>query len=326
MNEIRNIPIEKLHPFPDHPFSVRDDEEMLTMIESVKEYGILTPVIVRPEEDGYEIISGHRRVHAAELAGIKEVPAIVKNIDRDAAIIIMVDSNLQREYILPSEKAKAYKMKMEAIKHQGVQNIITCGQVGHKSESEKSRDNITDTESGRTVQRYIHLNDLEPELLKLVDDKKLAITSAVELSYLRRDDQRILIDTIDSEQSIPSLSQAQRLRKMSRDEGLDNDKVLSVMMEQKKPEKMDIVIPYDMISRYVPRAYTPRDIQKLIIKLLDFWQKSRNKSQEYESRNSIKLDDRQENIRRMRIYSEKLYTDRITSTGFQQRHRIYGMV
>ncbi len=282
MNEIRNIPIDKLHPFPDHPFSVRDDEEMLTMIESVKEYGILTPVIVRPDEDGYEIISGHRRVHAAELAGIKEVPTIVKNIDRDASIIMMVDSNLQRENVLPSEKAKAYKMKMEAIKHQGVQNKLTCGHDGHKSEGEKSRDKISDEESGRTVQRYIHLNDLEPELLKLVDDKKLAITSAVELSYLSRDDQRILIDTIDSEQNIPSLSQAQRLRKMSCEQGLDNDNVLSVMMEQKKPEKMDVVIPYDMISRYVPRAYTPRDIQKLIIKLLDFWQKSRNKSQGYE--------------------------------------------
>ena len=296
MNEIRNIPIEKLHPFPDHPFSVRDDEEMLTMIESVKGYGILSPVIVRLEGDGYEIISGHRRVHAAELAGIKEVPAVVKNIDRDAAIIIMVDSNLQREYILPSEKAKAYKMKMEAIKHQGVQNIITCGHVGHKSESEKSRDNITDTESGRNVQRYIHLNDLEPELLKMVDDKKLAITSAVELSYLSKDSQRQLIDTIDSEQSIPSLSQAQRLRKMSHEEGLDDDKIFSVMTEQKKPVNMEIVIPYDMINRYVPRSYTPQDIQKLIIKLLEFWQKTRNKYHDYDSKTSIKMDEKQENI------------------------------
>ena len=290
MNEIRNIPIEKLHPFPDHPFSVRDDEEMLTMIESVKEYGILTPVIVRPEEDGYEIISGHRRVHAAELAGIKEVPTIVKNIDRDAAIIMMVDSNIQRENILPSEKAKAYKMKMEAIKHQGVQNIITCGHVGHKSEGEKSRDKISDEESGRTVQRYIHLNDLEPELLKMVDDKKLAITSAVELSYLSKESQRQLIDTIDSEQSIPSLSQAQRLRKMSREEGLDYDKIFFVMTEQKKTVNMDIIIPYDMISRFVPRAYTPQDIQKLIIKLLEFWQKSRKQSKNYYSREN-KVDE-----------------------------------
>jgi len=181
-------------------------------------------------------------------------------------------------------------MKMEAIKHQGVQNKLTCGHDDHKLEGEKSRDKISDEESGRTVQRYIHLNDLEPELLKLVDDNKLAITSAVELSYLSKDSQRQLIDTIDSEQSIPSLSQAQRLRKMSREEGLDYDKIFFVMTEQKKPVNMEIIIPYDMISRFVPRAYTPQDIQKLIIKLLEFWQKSRKQSKNYYFREN-KVDE-----------------------------------
>lgn len=277
---IAKINLSELHPFPDHPFGVRDDAAMEEMVESIREYGVLVPAIARPrEDDGYELISGHRRKHACELAGIDTMPVIVKDIDRNAATIIMVDSNLQRENILPSEKAKAYKMKLEAIKRQGARHDLTSDQVGRKFESadlvaQQSSDSKTQ------VRRYIRLTELEPELQKMVDEGKIGMTPAVELSYLKPDEQKLLIDTIDSEQATPSLSQAQRMKRLSQEGKLNDDTMLGIMMEQKKPENWNLTLPMDKIKRYFPRSYTPQRMEETIIKLLENWMKKRQRDQQ----------------------------------------------
>ena len=280
---ITNIPVEKLKPFPNHPFQVRDDDSMRETVESIKTYGVLQPVIVRPTKDGdYEILSGHRRKHACELAGRKTIPAIVRELDNDAAIIFMVDSNLQRENILPSERAAAYKMKMEALKRQGLRTDLTSGQVVPKLKESRTRDIIAESseESGRQIQRYIRLTELQPELQQMVDEKKMAFTPAVEISYLKPDEQKMLLDTISSEQATPSLSQAQRLKKLSQSGELTDDSMLSIMSEQKKPERNDLTIPADVLEKFFPRSYTPMKMQEVIIKLLESWQRKRQQSRE----------------------------------------------
>ena len=281
MNEtIKDIPLNKLNPFPDHPFGVRDDEAMQQTVESVREHGVLVPAIARPLEDGsYELISGHRRKRACELAGLSTMPVIVRDIDTDAATVIMVDSNIQRENILPSEKAKAYKMKLEAIKRQGARHDLTSRQVVGKSEAaDKVGENSGD--SGRQVQRYIRLTELQPELQQMVDEGKIGMTPAVELSYLKPTEQKLLIDTIDSEQATPSLSQAQRMKRLSQEGRLTDDSMLGIMMEQKKPENWDLTLPMDKIRKYFPRSYTPQRMEETIIKLLDSWMKKRQRDQQ----------------------------------------------
>ena len=280
---IKEIPLDELHPFPDHPFGVRDDEAMEQTVESIREYGVLVPAIARPrEEGGYELIAGHRRKHACELAGIKTMPVIIRDIDRNAATIIMMDSNLQRENILPSEKAKAYKMKLEAIKRQaGRPSKNNCAQVEHNSTQKRSVEIIADEagESRAQIQRYIRLTELEPELQKMVDDGKMGMTPAVEISYLKPDEQKLLIETIDSEQATPSFSQAQRMKKLSQEGKLNDDAMLGIMMEQKKPEKNDITLSGEKLRKYFPRSYTPFQIENTIFKLLDEWQKKRQRDQ-----------------------------------------------
>lgn len=280
---IKEIPLGELHPFPDHPFGVRDDEAMEQTVESIKEYGVLVPAIARPRENGgYEIIAGHRRKHACEIAGLKTMPVIVRDIDRNTATIVMVDSNLQRENILPSERAKAYKMKLEAIKRQGARTDLTCTQVGHKSNGTKSIQKVADEagESRTQVQRYIRLNELQPELQHLVDEGKIGMTPAVEISYLKPDEQKMLIETIDSEQATPSFSQAQRMRRLSQEGKLNDDAVLGIMMEQKKPENWDLKLPMEKIRKFFPRSYTPQRMEETIIKLLETWMKKRQRDQQ----------------------------------------------
>ena len=277
---ITNIPVEKLRPFPNHPFQVRDDDSMKETVESIKTYGVLQPAIVRPSEDGnYEILSGHRRKRASELAGRKTIPAIVRELDDDAAIIFMVDSNLQRENILPSERAAAYKMKMEALKRQGLRTDLTSPQLAAKFRSDDAVAKDADV-SGDTVRRYIRLTELQPELQHMVDEKKIAFTPAVEISYLKPDEQRMLLDTISSEQATPSLSQAQRLKKLSQSGELTDDSMLSIMSEQKKPERNDLTIPADVLEKFFPRSFTPMKMQEVIIKLLESWQRKRQQSRE----------------------------------------------
>lgn len=280
---ITNIPVEKLKPFPNHQFQVRDDDFMRETVESIKTYGVLQPAIVRPTKDGdYEILSGHRRKHACELAGRKTIPAIVRELDDDSAIIFMVDSNLQRENILPSERAAAYKMKIEALKRQGLRTDLTSGQVVPKLKESRTRDIIAESseESGRQIQRYIRLTELQPELQQMVDEKKMAFTPAVEISYLKPDEQRMLLDTISSEQATPSLSQAQRLKKLSQAGELTDDSMLSIMSEQKKSERNDLTIPADVLEKFFPRSFTPMKMQEVIIKLLESWQRKRQQSRE----------------------------------------------
>ena len=280
---VTNIPVEKLKSFPNHPFQVRDDDSMRETVESIKTYGVLQPAIVRPSKDGdYEILSGHRRKRACELAGRKTIPAIVRELDDDSAIIFMVDSNLQRENILPSERAAAYKMKMEALKRQRLRTDLTSGQVVPKLKESRTRDIIAECseESGRQIQRYIRLTELQPELQQMVDEKKMAFTPAVEISYLKPDEQRMLLDTISSEQATPSLSQAQRLKKLSQSGELTDDSMLSIMSEQKKPERNDLTIPADVLEKFFPRSFTPMKMQEVIIKLLESWQRKRQQSRE----------------------------------------------
>ena len=277
---ITNIPVEKLKPFPNHPFQVRDDDSMRETVESIKTYGVLQPAIVRPTKDGdYEILSGHRRKRACELAGRKTVPAIIRELDDDAAIIFMVDSNLQRENILPSERAAAYKMKLEALKRQGARTDLTSRQLVGKLEAADTIGNDSG-ESGRQIQRYIRLTELQPELQQMVDEKKMAFTPAVEISYLKPDEQKMLLDTISSEQATPSLSQAQRLKKLSQSGELTDDSMLSIMSEQKKPERNDLTIPADVLEKFFPRSFTPMKMQEVIIKLLESWQRKRQQSRE----------------------------------------------
>lgn len=280
---IKEIPLGELHPFPDHPFGVRDDEAMEQTVESIKEYGVLVPAIARPRENGgYEIIAGHRRKHACEIVGLKTMPVIVRDIDRNTATIIMVDSNLQRENILPSEKAKAYKMKLEAIKRQGARSDLTSVQVGQKLPNKTSRELIAEnsSDSATQIQRYIRLNELQPELQHLVDEGKIGMTPAVEISYLKPDEQKILIETIDSEQATPSFSQAQRMRRLSQEGKLNDDAVLGIMMEQKKPENWDLKLPMEKIKKFFPRSYTPQRMEETIIKLLETWMKKRQRDQQ----------------------------------------------
>ena len=277
---IQDIPLAELHPFPDHPFGVRDDDTMQQTVESIREYGVLVPAIARPREDGgYELIAGHRRKHACEMAGLQTMPVIVRDIDRNAAVIIMVDSNLQRENILPSEKAKAYKMKLEALKRQAGCPSRNSVQVGQNFEGKTSRQQIAENspDSATQIQRYIRLTELEPELQKMVDEGKIAMTPAVEISYLKPEEQKLLIETIDSEQATPSLSQAQRMKKLSQEGKLSDDTMLGIMTEQKKPETWDLKLPMEKIKKYFPRSYTPQRMEQTIIKLLAGWMKKRQR-------------------------------------------------
>ena len=275
---VENIPLEKLKPFPNHPFKIREDEAMMETVESVKSFGVLQPAIVRPTKDGdYEILSGHRRKRACELAGRKTMPVIVRELSDDAAVIFMVDSNLQRENILPSERAAAYKMKLEAMKRQGMRTDLTSDQHGQKSVGKTSREMLAaeNRDSATQIQRYIRLTELQPKLMKMVDEKKIAFTPAVELSYLKPDEQHMLIDTIESEQSTPSLSQAQRMKKLSQAGKLNDDVMLSIMTEIKKHEKNEIRLTSDILEKYFPKNYTPQKMQEVIIKLLESWQRKR---------------------------------------------------
>lgn len=279
---VQQIPLSELHPFEGHPFRVVDDEEMQKTVESVKEYGVLTPAIARPDPDGgYEIISGHRRMRAAELAGLKTLPVIIRDMDDDTAIIFMVDSNLQREHILPSERAFAYRMKLEAIKHQGERRDITSGQVGPKLAGKRSNQIVADDagESVKQVQRYIRLTELIPEIRDMVDEKKIAFNPAVELSYLKPDEQREFLEAMDYAQAAPSLSQAQRMKKMSQEGKCRLDRMCEVMSEEKKDDLTTITISHDVLRKYFPRSYTPQQMQDVIVKLLDQWMKKRNRDQ-----------------------------------------------
>ena len=276
--QIQQIPIADLHPFKDHPFKVLDDEAMQRTVESVAQFGVLAPLVVRPrEEGGYEIISGHRRQHAAELAGLKTLPVIVRNMDDDQAVIQMVDSNLQRESILPSERAFAYKMKLDAMNHQGIRGDSTCGQIGHKS-----RDIIAAEagDSARNVQRFIRLTNLIPELLDLLDQKKISFNPAVELSYLTDAEQRDFFEAMQDTQNAPSLSQAQRIKKLSQAGQCSYDAIFDIMGEEKKAEMDRVTIKNDVLRKYFPKSYTPRQMEETILKLLEQWQKKRQRSQE----------------------------------------------
>ena len=281
--QVQQIPIGELFPFKDHPFKVLDDESMQRTVESVEQYGVLSPLIARPRpEGGYEIISGHRRKHAAELANLDTVPVIVRNMEDDAAVLLMVDSNLQRENILPSERAFAYKMKLEALKNQGARSDLTCGQFGHKLIGAKARDIVAD-ESGdnaRNVQRFIRLTNLIPELLDMVDEKKIAFNPAVELSYLDEAQQRDFLEAMNDTQNAPSLSQAQRLKKLVQEGHFSYDVAFAVMGEEKKDELDKVVIKNDTLRKYFPRSYTPKQMEDTIIKLLEQWQRKQQRQNE----------------------------------------------
>ena len=272
LEKIREIPLDQLIPFKDHPFKVIDDESMMDTVQSIREHGILLPLIARPMPDGkYEIVSGHRRSHAGKLAGLETVPVIVRELDDDAAVILMVDSNLQRENILPSERAFAFKMKLEAMKHQGQRLDLTCSQVGNKLQGKKSSEVLAEQigQSKNQIFRFIRLTELLPELLDLVDERKLAFNSAVEVSYLNPEEQGWLAETIDSEQSTPSLSQAQRLKRFSQDGKLTEDMVLAIMSEQKKPETERVVLQSRQISQYFSPSATPKEMETSILSMLD---------------------------------------------------------
>mgnify|MGYP000587359978 CR=1 FL=1 len=278
--QIQRLALSELHPFKDHPFRVLDDDRMMETVESVKEYGVLVPIIARPMADGgYEIVSGHRRKRACELAGMNEIPAIVRDLDDDEAVIIMVDSNLQRENILPSERAKAYQMKMEAIKRQGERVDLTSRQVGEKlwSVSQVSADA---NESERQVHRFIRLTNLIPELLDTVDEKKIAFNPAVELSHLDTNQQRDFLEAMNDTQNAPSLSQAQRLKKLAQEGHFSYDVAFAVMGEEKKDELDKVVIKNDTLRKYFPRSYTPKQMEDTIIKLLDQWQRKQQRQNE----------------------------------------------
>ena len=281
--QVQQIPIGELFPFKNHPFKVLDDESMQRTVESVEQYGVLSPLIARPRpEGGYEIISGHRRQHAAQLAGLDALPVIVRQMDDDAAVLLMVDSNLQRENILPSERAFAYKMKLEALKNKGARSDLTCGQFGHKLIGAKARDIVAD-ESGdnaRNVQRFIRLTSLIPELLDMVDEKKIAFNPAVELSYLDESQQRDFLEAMNDTQNAPSLSQAQRLKKLAQEGHFSYDVAFAVMGEEKKDELDKVVIKNDTLRKYFPRSYTPKQMEDTIIKLLDQWQRKQQRQNE----------------------------------------------
>lgn len=277
------MPLSDLHPFEGHPFKVLDDELMEQTVESIKQIGVVSPLIVRPDpEGGFEILSGHRRLHAAQLAGLETVPVIVKEMDDDAAIIFMVDSNLQRENILPSERAFSYKMKLEAMKHQGERGDLTSGQVGQKSVGTVSRDIVAEQagDSSRNVQRFIRLTNLIPEILDMVDEKKIAFNPAVELSYLKPSEQKEFLEAMDYAQASPSLSQAQRLKKLSQEGGCTLDAMCEVMNEIKKDELDHVTIKNEILRKYFPKSYTPKQMQDTIIRLLEKWQRSKQRDME----------------------------------------------
>ena len=278
--QVQQIPIGELFPFKNHPFKVLDDESMQRTVESVEQYGVLSPLIARPRpEGGYEIISGHRRQHAAQLAGLDVLPVIVRNMDDDAAVLLMVDSNLQRENILPSERAFAYKMKLEALKNQGARSDLTSAQLGRKLETA----DIVGQESGDSrnqVRRFIRLTNLVPELLDRVDEKKIAFNPAVELSYLDTNQQRDFLEAMNDTQNAPSLSQAQRLKKLAQEGHFSYDVAFAVMGEEKKDELDKVVIKNDTLRKYFPRSYTPKQMEDTIIKLLDQWQRKQQRQNE----------------------------------------------
>ena len=278
--EIRQVPITELHPFKDHPFKVLDDEAMLKTVESVARFGLLTPLVVRPRaEGGYEIISGHRRQHAAQLAGLKTLPVIVRELDDDRAILQMVESNLQREIIRPSERAFAYKMKLEALKHQGARTDLTSSQVGEKLWS-VTQVGAAAQESERQVHRYIRLTYLIPELLELVDQKKISFNPAVELSYLTADEQRDFLQAMEGSKHPPSLSQAQRIKRLSRAGTCSYDAILDVMTSNKKAELDRLTLKNKAIQKYFPKSYTPRQMEEIILNLLEQWYRRRQRSRE----------------------------------------------
>ena len=278
--KVQEIPLGELHPFRNHPFKVKDDAAMQDTVDSVREYGVLVPAIARPDPDGgYELIAGHRRHHASELAGKETMPVIIRDLDDDAATIIMVDSNLQREELLPSERAFAYKMKLEALKHQGARTDLTSRQVVGKLEmADIVGKNMG--ESGRQVQRFIRLTELIPTLLDMVDERKIALNPAVELSYLKKEEQTLLLEAMDSEQATPSLSQAQRLKKFSQQKMLSLDVMRVVMSEEKKTDLDRVTLKNETLRRYFPKSYTPKQMEDTIIKLLEGWYKKRQLSQE----------------------------------------------
>ena len=279
--QVQQIPIGELFPFKNHPFKVLDDESMKRTVESVEQYGVLSPLIARPRpEGGYEIISGHRRQHAAQLAGLDTLPVIVRNMDDDAAVLLMVDSNLQRENILPSERAFAYKMKLEAIKNQGARSDLTSGQIVQKSKLSIERVAEDAGEGYKTVQRFIRLTNLIPELLDMVDEKKIAFNPAVELSYLDTNQQRDFLEAMNDTQNAPSLSQAQRLKKLAQEGHFSYDVAFAVMGEEKKDELDKVVIKNDTLRKYFPRSYTPKQMEDTIIKLLDQWQRKQQRQNE----------------------------------------------
>lgn len=278
--KVQNIQLGELHPFKNHPFKVKNDAAMQDTVDSVREHGVLVPAIARPDPDGgYELIAGHRRHHASELAGKETMPVIIRDLDDDAATIIMVDSNLQREELLPSERAFAYKMKLEALKHQGARTDLTSRQVVEKLEmADIVGKNMG--ESGRQVQRFIRLTELIPTLLDMVDERKIALNPAVELSYLKKEEQTLLLEAMDSEQATPSLSQAQRLKKFSQQKMLSLDVMRAVMSEEKKTDLDRVTLKNETLRKYFPKSYTPKQMEDTIIKLLEGWYKKRQLSQE----------------------------------------------
>ena len=283
LEKIQEIPLSELHPFKNHPFKVKDDEAMMETADSIKQYGVLVPAIARPDpEGGYELVAGHRWHRASELAEKETMPVIVRDLDDDAATIIMVDSNLQRESLLPSERAFAYKMKLEAMKHQGDRVDLTCSQVGNKLEGKKSSEILAEQvgQSKNQIFRYIRLTELIPELIDMVDEKKIALNPAYELSFLKKDEQVDLLDAMDSEQATPSLSQAQRLKKYSQEGHLTLDMMRVIMGEEKKSDLDRVTFTSDTLRKYFPKSYTPQRMQETIIKLLEAWQKKRQRDQE----------------------------------------------
>ena len=283
LEKIQEIPLSELHPFKNHPFKVKDDEAMMETADSIKQYGVLVPAIARPDpEGGYELVAGHRRHRASELAEKETMPVIVRDLDDDAATIIMVDSNLQRESLLPSERAFAYKMKLDAMKHQGERVDLTCSQVGNKLEGKKSSEILAEQvgQSKNQIFRYIRLTELIPELMDMVDEKKIALNPAYELSFLKKDEQVDLLDAMDSEQATPSLSQAQRLKKYSQEGHLTLDMMRVIMGEDKKSDLDRVTFTSDTLRKYFPKSYTPQRMQETIIKLLEAWQKKRQRDQE----------------------------------------------
>ena len=279
--QVQQIPIDALHPFTNHPFKVLDDEAMTRTVESIAQYGVLAPLIARPrpDGDGYEIISGHRRQYAAKLAGLETLPVIVRNMDDDAAVLLMVDSNLQRETILPSERAFAYKMKLEALKNQGARSDLTSSQIGTKLRAdEKVAQDLG--ESRNQVQRFIRLTNLIPELLDMVDEKKISFNPAVELSYLDESQQRDFLEAMDGTQNAPSVSQAQQLKKMAQCGEFTYEKAFDILGQEKKSEQDTVTIKNDILRKYFPRSYTPRQMEEKIIQLLDAWQKKQQRHNE----------------------------------------------